>query len=157
MVKQKGFTYIQLVIVMTLMATVAATVGVLWPNKKINIIHQAERLAGDIRYVRYLAQTRNDRTRINFSAGSYSLFEADGTTPIMQPALNSNTVNMPAGVTISTSGSITNGYLVFDALGRPYVTNGSPGTLLSSDGVITLSADGETETVTVTAGTGQVQ
>jgi len=154
--KQKAWTIFELVIVIIVVMILFAAIYYAWPGKKINVVSTAHQLAADIRYLQNLSVTRNQRYRINFSASQYTLTELDGVTAVIHPATGSNIINLPNGITLSTS-SVPNNYLVFDGKGVPYVDNGSPGTSLTLTATITLTTDdGNAAQVTVSPETGRV-
>ncbi len=150
----KGFTLVELLIVMILIGIVATMVMIGNPTESIKVDNQAKRLASDLRYMQHLAMTQNTRTRVNFSSTQYTLTEADGTTAINQPTLNTNIVAMPAGITLSNN--LPSSFVVFDSLGQPYSTAVTPGTLLTTTATITLTSGSDTETVSITPETGRV-
>jgi prepilin-type N-terminal cleavage/methylation domain-containing protein len=156
--KNRGFTLIELSIVMVLMAIVVMVAMVIWPTKAVNVDQYAERLAADLRYAQHLAQTTNQRLRFNFAAGSYSLTLTDGTTAVKLASGNTNSVTLPTGMTITLPPTnLPSNYVVFDAMGRPYTTNVLPGTLLTSVATITITQNSLTDTVTIQPRTGKIQ
>lgn len=46
---QKGFTLIELTVIILIVSIISIYVGVNWPEQTINLRSQADRLAGDIR------------------------------------------------------------------------------------------------------------
>lgn len=150
--RAQGFTLVELVTVLVLVAILSVVAINQWPGSGINLSAQADQLVGDIRYTQALAMNRGQRYRINFTATNYSITDAAGTTPVPHPLTGANSVALSAGTTLTT----TNGFLVFDSNGAPYTTATTPGTPLAADAVITLSADGATSTVRISPETGRV-
>lgn len=150
---QKGFTLVELAVIMVLVGIVIFVVTK-DPSKQIQVDSQAERLVSDLRFMQHLAMSENERTRVNFSSGQYTLTELNGSTGIDHPSLNINVVAMPSGVTLSDD--LPSGYVVFDGLGQPYVDNGSPGTALGSTATITFTSGSDVETVTIAPETGRI-
>jgi type II secretory pathway pseudopilin PulG len=147
----KGFTLIELTMIMVIMVLTLFVMLNKIPD--VDVAQQAKRLQSDLRYIKFLAQTQNQRTRIDFSTSSYTLTMVTGSTPIVTPNSTSNVVTLISGVSMSS----TNAFLVFDGLGRPYSDAATPGTLLSSTATITLTNGTDTSTVTVTPDTGEIQ
>lgn len=156
--KSLGFTLIEMAIVLSVIIVLALGLSLKWPSKSINVNVYAERLVADLRYAQHLAQTTNQRLRVNFASGSYTLTLTDGTTAVKFASGNSNAVTLPVGMTITLPPTnLPSNYVVFDALGRPYTTNTTPGTLLTSTAVITLTQSGQTHTVSILANSGTIQ
>ena len=76
--KSRGFTLIELTLVMVIAAILGAIATVAFRGEGINVSARAELLASDIRYVQFVAMTLNTSYRINFSANQYSFSSADG-------------------------------------------------------------------------------
>jgi Tfp pilus assembly protein FimT len=154
--RQKGFTLVEIGIIIVLLGIIGIIVGTQFSEKSVNVTQQSKRLAADLRYMQNLAMTRNVRTRVNFSSSQYTLTELDGTTPIVHPGGPSNVVSMPSGVVLSTA-NLANNYIVFDGKGRPYTDNTDPGALLATTATITFTSGGNTATVTIAPETGRVR
>lgn len=154
--KSQGFSLIEMVVISSIIAIVALVIGINWPSKAIDVSLYTDRLVADLRYAQHLAQTTNQRLQVNLASGSYSLTQTDGSTAVNFASGNTNSVSLPSGMTLSTSG-LANPYVVFDALGRPYSTNASPGTLLSSSATITLTQGGHSSSVTIQPNSGKIQ
>jgi len=150
--RAQGFSLVELVTVLSLLAVLAAVAINRWPGSAINLAAQAEQLASDIRYAQALAMNRGQRYRINFAADRYWLSDISGATALPNPASGADSVMLTGGITLSASDS----FLVFDGNGAPYTTATTPGTALASDSVITLSVDGANQTVRVSPQTGRV-
>ena len=150
--RTQGFTLVELVLLVLLVAVLTTVAVDLWPGSGINLSAQADQLVNDIRYTQFLAMNRGQRYRINFAADHYWITDAGGTVTYPFPVNGASQVTLNSGITLST----TNSFLVFDGNGAPYITATSPGTALSSNAVITLSADGESNTVTISPQTGRV-
>lgn len=147
---QRGFTLVELVVVLVLLGIVAATVGVRMSGASSNLGAQADQLASDIRYVQSLSMTRAQRHCIAFAAASYQVTNTNCTTLIVLPT-SVNPQPMGSGTTLT----FTNALITFDTLGRPF-TDATATTALVAAAVITLSAGGQNTTVRVTPQTGQV-
>lgn len=149
---QKGFTIIELVMVVVLVGVMILVVSNIFTRTPIELDSQTRRLVNDLRFMQHKAMSRNIQTRINFSSTQYTLTEADGTTAINQPALNTNVVTLPNGVTLSTN--LPGNMLVYNGLGKPFTD--TSGTELTVTATITLTAGSSTETVNISPDTGRV-
>lgn len=144
---RRGFTLIELVLVIAIMAILTTYITLNWPGQGVNLRAQADQLAGDIRYAQALAYNRGVRYRINFiNSTTYSISDTSGTVVVYTG--NGTTTLSQATMTYTTSP------LVFTTQGVPY--SGATPTILSSNFVITLTSDGGTMTVTVYPETGRV-
>jgi len=150
--RAQGFTLIELVTVLLLVAILSVTAINQWPGSGINLSAQADQLANDIRYTQSLAMNRGQRYRINLAADRYWISDTGGTVTVALPGSGATDVLLNSGIALSTSYS----FLVFDGNGVPYTTATTPGTPLAADAVITLSADGVSRTLTISPQTGRV-
>lgn len=171
----KGFTLIELVLIMMLLVILAAAGAVsLQRYGEIKLNSAARRLASDMRFAQQLAMTRQVRHGVIFNltvsgtpaANTYTVFQENSPstdTPARNPArggdmtVNYNTDARFQGVTITSPsfcvGAGCNETLEFNALG---VATDSSGTQLTS-GSVTLNYSGATsKTVTVIPATGKV-
>lgn len=149
---QRGFTLVELVLVMVLLGVIAAVAGVRWSDAGTNLGPQADRLASDIRYAQSLAMTHGQHFCINLAAASYQVTtNPNCTTLAALPTEQTNPVPLAAGVALAT----TNAVLNFDTLGRPF-SDAAGTTQLAAVAVITLTAGTNVTTVRVTPGTGRV-
>ena len=150
--RAQGFTLIELVTVLLLVAILSVTAINQWPGSGINLSAQADQLANDIRYTQSLAMNRGQRYRINLAADRYWISDASGAVTVALPGSGATEVILNSGIALSASYS----FLVFDGNGVPYTTAATPGAPLSVDAVVTLSADGLSRTLTISPETGRV-
>lgn len=156
-----GFTLVELVVVVVLLAIVGAAVAARWPGRAVNLDAQAQQLASDIRYVQSLAMTQGARARINIrtnamapNPNSYTFTSQDGATGVNHPVTgNAAPVTLGDGVTINMA---SNAFIVFDGRGIPYSDAATPGTQLAAAATIQLGTGGLTRTISVAAETGRV-
>jgi prepilin-type N-terminal cleavage/methylation domain-containing protein len=151
--KQCGFTLIEIVIVISILTILAATVASRWVGTVINTRAQADLLASDIRYAQSLSMSRYERYRFSISTGSrsYQILNEAGTAVF----LPSGNTAMTLGTGISF-GTVSNSLLVFGSDGTPYTDTAFPGTKLASDATIQLTSTGNVVTVSVSPDTGRV-
>ena len=147
----KGFTLIELVVVLVLLGIVAATVGVRLSGAGANLGAAADQLASDLRTVQSLAQTRAQRHCVGFTAVNDTVTNNNCATAVNLPT-SANPVTLPSGIGLASS----NALLVFNSLGRPF-TDAAATTPLAAEAVITLSAGADSMTVRVTPETGRVR
>ncbi|MGH8751420.1 MAG: pilus assembly FimT family protein [Burkholderiales bacterium] len=152
-----GYTRIELVVVLIILAILAASIVPRLANQPLTLAASAEQFAGDIRYVQSLAMTQGQRYRIIVNAGSYSF--ADNTGAAVANPTTGTTAAIPlAGITITSAPALPaspNNFIAFDDKGIPY---DSTATALAADEVFTLTATGGVVTgrVTISRQTGRV-
>lgn len=155
--RKSGFTLIELIIVLIVLATLSLIVIFAWPNTtRWYVTLQTQQLANDLRYMQNYAATRHTALRINLSSSQYSFTELDGTTAIKNPATNANVVILSTGITLSMT-NLPNSYVVFDSNGIPY-TNVSlaANTALAASASIILTKTGVTGTTAISPQSGAI-
>lgn len=154
----RGFTVMELAIMIVVLLVFFMAAIPKMSNKVATANGQAQKLASDIRTLRFMAQTKNTRYRINFSGTQYTTTSQDGVTSILLPNATSNTnvVPLDAGMSLSTT-NIPSGFLVFDSVGRPYTDAATPGALLAVDATVTITYGSDTATLTIHKNTGVVE
>ena len=149
----KGFTLIELIMVMVVLSIVAAIASMRMPGDGINVAALAEQLASDIRYTQSLAMSRGQRFSINFTANDYQIMDNAG-LPLPHPATGLNTTTLTPAVLSGYNPPLTNNYVAFNSLGVPYT---APTTAQVALATLTLTSGGQTATVTVAPQTGRAQ
>lgn len=154
---QRGFTLIELVIVIIITTILAAVVIGLWPGQVANVGAQAELLASDIRYTQMLSMTKGERYRlvITTASNSYQILNSAGAV-VAVPSRGA-TVTLASGITFYSI-SLPNNLIAFDTTGAPYTDAASPGTALSSLASIALTNGNHIQdrTITISPETGRV-
>ncbi len=151
---KRGFSLIELIVVLMLMMIVGSVAYMAWPNDDFNVSAQAESLASDIRYTQALSVTKNERHRVDFTnPEQYQILDSTGTA-IVIPSVNATTVAFETGITHASAIN----YLVFDGHGAPYssTTSNGSGTVLSGDLIIVISGTLGTKQILVVSETGGV-
>jgi len=144
----RGFTLLELVIVMVILGTLAAfAVPHLAPADN-TVAAQADRLARDLRHVQALALNQGRTLEFDVqSATSYRVVLGGSGSTITDPA-----TQQPYQVTLDNNVTLSGSDTAFDSLGRPVTA----GTLLSVARVFTLNGSTRTATVTLSPVTGFV-
>lgn len=169
--RQHGFTLIEITVVLVLMAIIAAyVIGRSVTTDQVDVVGLSDRIRNQIRYAQSSAMKQSHRIwgiRCNTGASRYWLFSVPIPVPANAWNLPENQKRLPGEsndvVTFASLGldNLTGFTLFFDRLGRPfdaYVEEGDPGTSpLNADLVLTVSAGGQTRTITVVPETGMVQ
>ena len=147
--KYLGFTIIELIIVIVLLAVISAIAALAWPDfSAFNLNAQAELIVSDIQHVQNLSMTHGVRyafTRL--SATSYQIATITGT--------NAEVKNLPNGIQFGNFNNLPNNLITFDGRGVPYVDATIPGTPLTQNARINLIANGRTVSVRVRPNSGQ--
>ena len=147
-----GFTLIELVIVMIIMAIIAAFIAIRMPE--VDLGNQASQIVNNIRYAQSLAISANLRHRFYFSSTSYSLASYDQTsgveTFIYFPQAGSTSVTLGSG--ISFVKPPTPNCIAFNGRGQP--CDCASGAVAAGDTVVRIGSGATTKNVIITASTG---
>lgn len=166
---RQGFSLVEFIVVITLMAILAVAATVQAPNLAgLRLPQAAVKLKSDIRYAQSYAIAYQQRTRIAFttSTNSYVIYReptAGSWVTLLNPLTRNNfTVQFGSGdfsgVAISqVNFGGANFHLVFDSAGTPFGYNPTNGAVaaLASAGSVQLSGTSTTQTVSVTPQTGR--
>lgn len=149
----KGFSLVELLLVVAVLAILAVNVMPKWPAIGLNVNYQAMQVLNDIRYAQALSLTTgNLYAWVKLSSNTYAIY-SEGLTPIILP--NGDTVaTLDANTTFGTLTNLPNSYIVFNSTGTPFVTNIAPMTPLASTATIPLVSGSVTSTVQINAVTG---
>ena len=155
---QRGFTLLEIVVVLVLISIIAATVFTRSiTTDQINIGAQAEKVKSHIRYAQSLAMKRSDIWGIKCASNEYWLFSDanpdNGLNQVMLPGVN--TVKISLDDLNLTMGDFT---VFFDRYGKPYdaYTDESSNNPLSSDLTITFSGS-QSRNFAITPETGLIR
>lgn len=151
-----GWTLIELVIVLVVLAILTYFVVRAFQPKEALALQQAERLRDDLRHVQMLAMTWNQALRLNTAAANYSVSCVTASVnppcnaaPVIDPATGRPyLINLESGLTLAGPGFS----LDLDALGRP--KNGAA--FIAANATFTISGASVARTVVVTPITGFV-
>lgn len=163
---QSGFTLIELVLMIVLLGILSAAAIAFFPNiGRTKVEAAATKVQSDITYVRQLARHRNGIYGITFDTinNQYTAFLFDPTTntkttltdPLsVQPMVtNLTTLQGLAGVVLQNVNIGGTNEIRFTPQGVPQ--DGS-GTNLTGSGSLVVQEAGESRTVTIQSGTGEV-
>lgn len=157
--KERGFTLIELVLIMAIVAVVGVVVSIGMGGLNSSRLNgAARRLISDLRFAQQAAITKRIRHGVIFTANSYTVFENDNTAdPARNPQGGDNfivdfTAGEFAGVTLATT--LTNSVVRFDTNGRPM--EGNAAAALTAPRTVTLTFNGNTQNVAITQETGKV-
>jgi len=136
--RARGFTAIELVIVIVVIGVLAAVITPRWYQADVELHGAAQQLKNDIRYMQGLAMTNGQRHRITFNAANYQLTNNTGAN-VLHPLTGAAIVpySRTGNVTLDANG-FNASFLAFDGLGRPY--NGAA--LLGAVTSVTLNQTG---------------
>ncbi len=148
--REAGFTIIELVVVIIVLAIIAIAVFSRWPSGSINLGAQAKALVSDIRYAQNLSVTSGQRYYLRISPpATYTISNYAGS--------GLTTYTLSSGMTFGTLTNLPNSLVAFDGQGTPYTNLTMPGAALAATATIQLKAqDGSSTNVTITPGTGLV-
>ena len=124
---QSGFTMIELIAVMVIMAILASsTIGSYSGfNTSLRLFEEVRDMSRKIQYARDYCIARNESFFLKVDAAAtpstYSLFHNNNSTALVLPDESSNTFELPGYADITSTNIVTAG-LEFDMLGEPQVT-----------------------------------
>ena len=147
----RGFTFIEIISVLVIISILGAViVSRGFSTSVYTLKSEADRLKAHLRYAQVRAMNSSVAWGINIAdATSYSLFNSGNVAnTVVLPGENGTTITL-SGITITTGQPIVS----FDDFGRPH-TDAAGTSLQAGNRTITLTSDGQTETITVTQNTG---
>lgn len=149
----RGFTLVELVVVLILIGILALGATPYLSPGTLTLGAQADQLANDIRYVQALSMTQGARYCINISATGYA-FERSNPPAVCDQAVPHPGTGSTAPIAFGTGiTSTTPGTIAFDGLGRPW----DPSALQTTTRTVSLSGPGTSpRTIQVIADTGAV-
>ncbi len=157
--KEKGFTFIEIVIVILLIGILIAAVGprILHLQDSFKVEAAAEQIANHIRLAQSLAIARHQTHGIGFDTTNnlYSVYDQNGdavTDPLKRGSyslwgIDFDTDEQLKGVDILTASFGGNPYVTFDALGKP--SNGGSAVITKSSSTLNIGVTAETGAVSI--------
>ena len=118
-VRDAGFTMIELTAVLVIMAIAGAVVITRLSNNNADVLGQAAVVKSHIHFAQMMAMKSNVPWGIRFTSTSYTLQKNGATSTVFFPSEGSPTHSMPSGITLTFN---TNP-LVFDQWGSPGTGN----------------------------------
>ncbi len=153
MIKTRGFTLIELIMVIIIVGMIAIVVTPQWTATSLSLEYQARQLLEDVRYAQALSIVSGQRYRwVGTSSATYQITNESGVA-ILFPS-GSSSITLTGGITISSYTNLPSSLIAFDSFGAPYTTTAIPGTALASTAVITLTAQGATRSIQIIPQTG---
>jgi MSHA pilin protein MshC len=160
----RGFTLVEMVVVLMLMTIIAATVlGRAITTSDIDLNSETDKIRNHLRFAQAEAMKRSNTVwgvRFDTSQSEYWLFR--GTNPdnvseqVRLPGVNyigaSNKVSLPSGISIATT--LDQNTVFFNSIGKPYSPDAA--TAITTGKSVTVSA-GETRSITITPETGLIR
>jgi type II secretory pathway pseudopilin PulG len=148
--KNKGYTLLELVIIILIIGILVVYPLIKWPGKVVNVLAETQLIASDIRYAQTLSMASESCYRlVQASATSYNI--TNGTTTILLPS-GSTTMNLNSGISF---GSWTPANLIaFDSNGIPY--SDACVTALTANATVPVTDGVNTKTITINQVTGMV-
>lgn len=147
----QGFTLVELIVVMVIVAVLAGTGLYVWQGNAFTPSIQVAELATDLRYAQALAMNRRRLYQVKLTASSYQLTDEHDVANSF--AATGSTVNLHNGLSMTYT-NLPNDTVFFNGFGEPMSDSS---TTLSNAAVITISAtNGTTATITINPQTGLI-
>lgn len=148
-----GFTMIEMVVVLIVMAIVATFILAGATPGSNTLIVQAEVLKSHLRYAQIRAMNDTAPWGIHIpDAGSYRLYRNNALATSLLPGETAQTHTLPTGITVTVGVGTT---FSFNEWGTP-VNTGSPPVPIASTQTITLSQGSTTNSINITQNTGYI-
>ena len=153
----RGFTMIEIVIVLLLICIIGAavTISSVYSTSDYNLVSQTEVIKSHLRYAQARAMNADVVWGIHFNDNNtYKLFKYDTSlTYVSMPGESSNTVTLE-DITLSPNGD--NVYVSFDSWGKPYTDAAAQTAQAEAGGWrdVSVSLGGDTETISIRNNTG---
>jgi type II secretory pathway pseudopilin PulG len=138
----KGFTFIELILIITIIGILAVSVNVRSTDQSINLVAQRAQVVQDIRYTQSLAMSHGQNYRIIFGSNSYQITDNIGNI-IPNPTSGLQNQPLSQGFVFANwpATSLTNRTLVFNSTGNP-LQGTTPGNFSSGTETVTIGAGG---------------
>lgn len=152
----RGFTYIELLIVLIVLGIVSVAVMPRTPSLGVEAGPEVEQLAADLRYTQMRAMNDGVRYCMSFVGNTYTLSTVVSgcTAPLVSAGGLQSPVTL-RDAQLSATGLPAN-VLVFDGMGTPYGSAASSASPLTAPVVLTVTVAGVSRTVSVTPVTGLI-
>lgn len=152
--KHSGFTTIELVITIVVLAILASFVIARMPGPSHSVSAQANLLASNLRSAQNLSMTKYERYRLVIAGNSYYIADGSGSA-ILMPSGGTSTA-LSSGTTFGTLTNMPNNLIAFGSKGVPYNSSSSSAAPITAAASIVVSKDGQSRTVTIAPETGRV-
>jgi len=146
----RGFTWIELIVVMTMMGILSAVLATSMMDDNTELLAETQVIKAHLRYAQLRSMNTDQVWYIKFTANSYSLFKFGDATAKLLPGEDNLTNTLPSGLTINYGAS---DMVSFNTWGKP-CTDAAGTTLQASDRTLIVSNASETRNVTITDNTG---
>ncbi|MDF1593781.1 MAG: type II secretion system protein [Desulfobacterales bacterium] len=146
----RGFTWIELLVVMVILAIISAVVAGSLMSSDTELIARTEVIKTHLRYAQTRSMNSNTVWYIQLSGNSYFLSKKGDGNPILLPGGDSPTITLPSGM------SVTSGTVSFDGLGKP-CTDADAQIAQAADRTLTVTDGSGSRSIIITKNTGFIQ
>ncbi|KTC64609.1 Tfp pilus assembly protein FimT (plasmid) [Legionella adelaidensis] len=152
---KKGFTLLELIVLMGIIAIVACVALLRVPQKEAFLADGfSDVLAQEIRFAQIMAIGLNQSYSIDVGNSALTIKNQAGTA-VSNPETGSTLFSYPSGVSVSVASPYSIPLtIIFDPLGKPY---NSSGLALTTAPIFTVTSGANTNTVTVYPETGFIE
>lgn len=145
-----GFTWIELIVVMTIIGIISAVVGTGMMRNDTDLAAQTEVIKTHLRYAQLRSMNTDTVWYLKFTANAYELYKNGDAVAKRLPGGDSPTTTLSTGVSVNYGSSDV---VAFDAWGKP-CTDSAGLVLQAADRTLTLAQGTENRLITITKNTG---
>ena len=146
----RGFTWIELIVVIMILSIISAVVAGSLMSSDTELIARTEVVKTHLRYAQTRSMNSNAVWHIQFNSNSYALYKKGDAVSKLLPGGDSPTITLPSGM------SITSGTVSFDGWGKP-CTDTDAQIAQAADRTLTVTDGSGSRSIIITKNTGFIQ
>ena len=152
-VNNRGFSWVELIVVMTIMGIVSAIVVNRFMTDDTELVAQTEVIKAHLRYAQLRSMNTDTVWYIKFTTNTYELYKNGDAVAKLLPGGDSPTITLSTGVSLNYGASDV---VAFDAWGQP-CTDSAGQVLQAADRTLTITQGADNRSITITKNTGFIQ
>ena len=149
-VNNSGFTWVELIVVMTIMGIISAIVVNRFMTDDTELVAQTEVIKAHLRYAQLRSMNTDTVWYIKFTANTYELYKNGDAVAKLFPGGDSPTISLPTGASVNYGASDV---VAFNGWGKPCIDSAGQ-VLQAADRTLTITQGAENRSITITKNTG---